>query len=83
VHAPASSRLVFIKKALPERPLPFIVHSGTVNFDKGCYLGQELTARARFVGATRKRLMPLEISPPLTAANMYAASHTLDNSDGQ
>eukprot|EP00123_Amoebidium_parasiticum_P012285 comp21251_c2_seq1/m.28960 comp21251_c2_seq1/g.28960 ORF comp21251_c2_seq1/g.28960 comp21251_c2_seq1/m.28960 type:complete len:350 (-) comp21251_c2_seq1:520-1569(-) len=37
-----------------------------VNFDKGCYLGQELTARAKFVGATRKRLMPIIMHPALT-----------------
>lgn len=43
-----------------------------VNFDKGCYLGQELTARAKFVGATRKRLMPLRITPELTPGATYA-----------
>eukprot|EP00316_Scyphosphaera_apsteinii_P001295 CAMPEP_0119322522 /NCGR_PEP_ID=MMETSP1333-20130426/58443_1 /TAXON_ID=418940 /ORGANISM="Scyphosphaera apsteinii, Strain RCC1455" /LENGTH=307 /DNA_ID=CAMNT_0007329773 /DNA_START=401 /DNA_END=1324 /DNA_ORIENTATION=- len=30
-----------------------------VVFDKGCYLGQELTARTHFRGATRKRLLPV------------------------
>lgn len=42
-----------------------------VNFEKGCYLGQELTARAKFVGATRKRLMPLRITPKLTPDATY------------
>uniref|UniRef100_A0A7S4AA71 Aminomethyltransferase folate-binding domain-containing protein n=1 Tax=Pseudo-nitzschia australis TaxID=44445 RepID=A0A7S4AA71_9STRA len=30
-----------------------------VSFQKGCYLGQELTARVHFTGAVRKRIMPL------------------------
>ncbi|XP_057654616.1 putative transferase CAF17 homolog, mitochondrial [Diorhabda carinulata] len=30
-----------------------------ISFHKGCYLGQELTARTHHTGVTRKRLMPL------------------------
>ena len=30
-----------------------------VSFDKGCYLGQELTARVHHTGVLRKRIMPL------------------------
>jgi folate-binding protein YgfZ len=30
-----------------------------VSFVKGCYLGQELTARVQFTGAIRKRVMPV------------------------
>ncbi|XP_050417428.1 putative transferase CAF17 homolog, mitochondrial [Patella vulgata] len=30
-----------------------------VSFEKGCYIGQELTARTFHTGVTRKRLMPL------------------------
>mmetsp|Transcript_18298 Transcript_18298/g.42125 ORF Transcript_18298/g.42125 Transcript_18298/m.42125 type:complete len:500 (-) Transcript_18298:86-1585(-) len=33
-----------------------------VSFEKGCYLGQELTARVHFTGAVRKRIMPLMIT---------------------
>jgi hypothetical protein len=32
---------------------------GGVSFTKGCYLGQELTARTHSRGVTRKRLMPV------------------------
>jgi hypothetical protein len=32
---------------------------GGVSFSKGCYLGQELTARTHSRGVTRKRLMPV------------------------
>jgi folate-binding protein YgfZ len=33
-----------------------------VDWDKGCYMGQELTARTRYRGLVRKRLLPVEIS---------------------
>lgn len=32
-----------------------------VSFSKGCYVGQELTARTHFQGVIRKRLMPLRL----------------------
>jgi transferase CAF17, mitochondrial len=32
-----------------------------INFAKGCYLGQELTARTQFKGVVRKRLLPFFI----------------------
>ncbi|XP_069104473.1 putative transferase CAF17 homolog, mitochondrial isoform X2 [Argopecten irradians] len=36
------------------------VYLNGVCFHKGCYIGQELTARTFHTGVTRKRLMPLE-----------------------
>jgi len=33
-----------------------------VDFDKGCYVGQELTARMKHRGKVRKRLMPVRLS---------------------
>ena len=33
-----------------------------VDFDKGCYVGQELTARMKHRGTARKRLLPVEFS---------------------
>jgi tRNA-modifying protein YgfZ len=38
-----------------------------VSFDKGCYVGQELTARMKHRGTARKRLLPLESDGPLPA----------------
>jgi len=36
---------------------------GGVSFTKGCYLGQELTARSHHTGVIRKRLMPVYFVP--------------------
>ena len=33
-----------------------------VSFQKGCYIGQELTARTHHTGVIRKRIMPIELS---------------------
>ena len=38
------------------------MHTHTVSFDKGCYLGQELTARTHYSGVVRKRILPFELS---------------------
>lgn len=38
-----------------------------VDWDKGCYMGQELTARTKYRGLVKKRLLPVEIdgdAPP-------------------
>ena len=35
-----------------------------VDWDKGCYMGQELTARTKYRGLVKKRLLPLEIAGP-------------------
>ena len=36
-----------------------------VDFDKGCYMGQELTARTRYRGLVKRRLFPVDIEGPL------------------
>jgi hypothetical protein len=36
-----------------------------IDWDKGCYMGQELTARTRYRGLVRKRLMPVAIEGPV------------------
>jgi folate-binding protein YgfZ len=38
-----------------------------IDWDKGCYMGQELTARTRYRGLVRKRLMPVRIDGPAPA----------------
>ena len=42
--------------------------------DKGCYLGQELTARTYFRGATRKRIVPLVVLGPIGSDAPYATA---------
>jgi len=39
-----------------------------VDFKKGCYIGQEVTARTRYRGLVKKRLVPVS-APSLTAAS--------------
>ncbi|MEM6902552.1 MAG: folate-binding protein [Pseudomonadota bacterium] len=36
-----------------------------VDWEKGCYMGQELTARTRYRGLVKKRLIPMTIDGPL------------------
>ena len=38
-----------------------------VDWQKGCYIGQELTARTKYRGLIKKRLMPVEIIGPAPA----------------
>jgi hypothetical protein len=52
---------------IPEKAIP--LESGlqdlhAISFNKGCYLGQELTARTHYQGLVRKRLFPAEIIGP-------------------
>jgi hypothetical protein len=38
---------------------------GGVDFKKGCYMGQELTARTKYRGLVKRRLMPVAIDGPM------------------
>ena len=48
-----------------------------VDWKKGCYMGQELTARTKYRGLVRKRLFPVRLDGPLPAPG------TLIERDGQ
>lgn len=52
-----------------------------ISFNKGCYIGQELTARTKFKGLVRKRLVPFIVSEHATspATNATKAFEPLDN----
>ncbi|WP_029008899.1 YgfZ/GcvT domain-containing protein [Azospirillum halopraeferens] len=61
---PDGSRDLEIEKAIPlENNLDAL---NAISWDKGCYMGQELTARTRYRALIRKRLFPvvLEGTPP-------------------
>ncbi|MBD3668263.1 MAG: folate-binding protein YgfZ [Kangiella sp.] len=49
-----------------------------VDWNKGCYMGQELTARTKYRGLIKKRLMPVEIEGTLPEAGTPL---TLDGKD--
>ncbi len=48
---------------------------GGVDWAKGCFMGQELTARTRYRGLVKKRLVPLTVDGPLPD---YGTAVTLD-----
>ncbi len=50
----------FVSKPVSEQFLPQVLdlhNQGAVDFDKGCYLGQEIVARAQFRGAVKRHLV--------------------------
>lgn len=52
---------------IPEKSI--LLESGldelnAINWKKGCYIGQELTTRTKFLGLVRKRLFPVKIEGP-------------------
>lgn len=50
------------KELLPDRALPLdycLDYMGGIEFDKGCYIGQELTIRTHHHGTVRKRVSPV------------------------
>jgi len=59
-------------KALPGEANLDLING--VSFSKGCYLGQELTARTHHQGLIRKRLMPVFYRPPGSLAPLLPLS---------
>ncbi|XP_017739324.1 PREDICTED: putative transferase CAF17, mitochondrial isoform X2 [Rhinopithecus bieti] len=48
-----------------------------VSFTKGCYIGQELTARTHHMGVIRKRLFPVRFLDPLPASGVTPGATVL------
>jgi len=40
---------------------------GAVDFDKGCYIGQEVTARTHYRGLVKRRLVPIKVHSTMPA----------------
>ncbi|CAH8528865.1 unnamed protein product [Dicrocoelium dendriticum] len=50
--------------------------SGGISFSKGCYVGQELTARTRFTGVVRRRFVPVRLcSADQLVSNLSPGCH--------
>ena len=60
---PDGSRDIIVEKYFPLECGFEELHA--IDYDKGCYVGQELTARTHHRGKIRKRLMPVLIEGPL------------------
>lgn len=48
---------------------------GGVSFTKGCYVGQELTARSRYVGVIRRRVAPIILQSPSDDERLGSVLH--------
>ncbi|XP_035526097.1 putative transferase CAF17 homolog, mitochondrial [Morone saxatilis] len=68
-----------VKDLPPGVALPLesnLVYMQGISFSKGCYIGQELTARTHHTGVVRKRLMPVRLSAPVQDLEEGAALQT-------
>lgn len=68
-----------VKDLTPGVALPLesnLVYMQGISFSKGCYIGQELTARTHHTGVVRKRLMPVRFSAPVQDLEEGAALQT-------
>lgn len=56
---------------VPDKAIPLecgLDDLGAISWEKGCYMGQELTARTKHRGLVRKRYLPFTSATPLEAA---------------
>lgn len=68
-----------VKDLPPGVALPLesnLVYMQGISFSKGCYIGQELTARTHHTGVVRKRLMPVCLSSAVQDLEEGAALQT-------
>ena len=49
---------------------------GAIDFEKGCYVGQEVTARTHYRGLVKRRLLPISFSGKLTSGQVLQRGDT-------
>lgn len=52
-----------------------------LSFNKGCYIGQELTARTRHLGVVRKRIMPVVLQDIGREHILYSLQNVVDHNN--
>nr|XP_009682514.1 PREDICTED: putative transferase CAF17, mitochondrial [Struthio camelus australis] len=72
-----------VKDLPPGVALPLesnLAYMNGISFTKGCYIGQELTARTHHMGVIRKRLLPVQFSAPLPLESIPEGAEILTES---
>jgi tRNA-modifying protein YgfZ len=76
----------FVSKPVSGQFLPQVLdlhNQGAVDFDKGCYLGQEIVARAQFRGAVKRHLISFNAATLPCIGDTWGESGTVIAVDSQ
>ena len=70
---PEGSKEINLNSSLPLESCMDYMHG--VDFHKGCYIGQELTARTHFTGLVRKRILPVVLRTQPEGNNEFTVNN--------